>query len=110
MPDEEFLNDFVDRYLQKQVAQGASSGMDAAAIETAMEAPSFILTVKMLRSYFCGPLPTGARHEVVEALAVVMQETPAEAQAILERFVTRTWLNEDFSVAPAGVLLVGSED
>lgn len=109
MPDEELLDDFINRYLQKQIAQGTSSGMDTEAIEAAMEAPSFILTIKMLRNYFCGELPVGDGPDIVAALAVVMQETPAEAQAILERFVTKTWLNADFSLAPAGFLLVGSE-
>lgn len=109
MPDEELLDNFVNRYLQKQIAQGASSGMDAESIEAAMEAPSFILTIKMLRNYFCGPLPAAAPQEVVDALAVVMQETPAEARAILGRFVAREWLNTDFTLTPSGFLLVGSE-
>lgn len=108
MPDEELLDDFVERYLSKHIARGTSSGMDAQTIEATMEAPSFILTVKMLRSYFCGPLPSGC--ELRDSLAEVMQETPAEAQAILDRFVARGWLNPDFTLTASGLLLVGPED
>lgn len=108
MSDKELLDDFVNRYLSKHIAQGTASGMDAQAMETAMEAPSFILTMKMLRNYYCGPLPSG--REVIDSLAEVMRETPEEAQAILERFVARDWLNSDFTFTPSGLLLVGPEE
>lgn len=107
MPNEELLEGFVKQYLSKHIAQGTSSGLDAQSIEATMEAPSFILTIKMLRNYYCGPLPAGS--DIVASLAQIMQETPPEAQAILDNFIARGWLNPDFTLTPSGLLLVGPD-
>lgn len=107
MPDEELLNEFVDRYLQKQIHQAQTAGMSPQSIEDSMEIPSFILSVKMLRNYLTTELPGG--EEVVETLALLMQETPAQARNILERFVQRGWLTSDYLLTGAGLKLVGHD-
>lgn len=108
MPDEELLNEFVERYLQKQIHQAQASGMTPQSIEDSMELPSFMLSVKMLRNYLTtSDLPGG--EEVVETLALLMQETPAQAREILARFVQRGWLNPDYTLTAAGQALVGHD-
>lgn len=111
MPDEELLDEFAERYIQRyiqeQIQQQPASGINVKDIESNLDAPSFILSIKMLRNYLAAEVPGG--ETVVESLAEVMQETPDQSREILARFVARGWLSSDYQLTPAGLALVGPE-
>jgi len=100
---EKLIQDFVEKYVHRFIAQSEMDGKSEEQIQQSMDLVSFILVVKMLRKEYGKNLPKGEK--LVIDLAHIMEGTPDNVYPILHGFIRSGWMDHDYELTELGVAL-----
>lgn len=99
-PSEDFLDEVVESYIQKQIAAGEAAGQSQRQIDQNFDAASFILCVRMLAKWGGDHLPEGA--ELLRALGELTGGNEAECRQLCSGFIRAGWMDAGYCLTERG--------
>jgi len=103
---EQDLDQVVENYISKKTSEAKVAGQSPEEFAQGMETASFILSIKLLKNYAGGSLPTG--NELLKDLATAMSASPDEVHELCQVFIQSGWMNTDYSLTEKGQNLSGA--